>query len=202
MLAEDPDLYLDIQRLNGATGECDLNELADADETVTQEPDHTDDGEQHDDVLGAGDGRGGERVGVFDVDPSGLSEIAGVILEREARIPTVALVGYTNAGKSSLMRAMTGSEVLVADKLFATLDTTVRALHPESVPRVLVSDTVGFIKNLPHGLVASFKSTLDEALEARQIAVAERAVTIVAPAPPGLDRALRGCRPCMKSVKQ
>jgi GTP-binding protein HflX len=78
----------------------------------------------------------------------------------------VALVGYTNAGKSTLMRALTGSEALVADKLFATLDTTVRALHPETVPRVLVSDTVGFIKNLPHGLVASFKSTLDEALEA------------------------------------
>jgi GTP-binding protein HflX len=82
----------------------------------------------------------------------------------------VALVGYTNAGKSTLMRALTGSEALVADKLFATLDTTVRALHPESIPRVLVSDTVGFIKNLPHGLVASFKSTLDEALEASLLA--------------------------------
>jgi GTP-binding protein HflX len=78
----------------------------------------------------------------------------------------VALVGYTNAGKSTLMRALTGSDVLVANKLFATLDTTVRTLYPESVPRVLVSDTVGFIKNLPHGLVASFKSTLDEALDA------------------------------------
>jgi GTP-binding protein HflX len=78
----------------------------------------------------------------------------------------VALVGYTNAGKSSLMRALTGSEVLVADQLFATLDTTVRALQPESRPRVLVSDTVGFIKKLPHDLVASFRSTLDEALEA------------------------------------
>ena len=78
----------------------------------------------------------------------------------------VALVGYTNAGKSSLMRALTGSEVLVADKLFATLDTTVRALQPETRPRVLVSDTVGFIKKLPHDLVASFRSTLDEALEA------------------------------------
>ncbi|STB64184.1 GTP-binding protein HflX [Chromobacterium violaceum] len=77
----------------------------------------------------------------------------------------VSLVGYTNAGKSTLMRALTGSEVLVANKLFATLDTTVRVLHPESVPRVLVSDTVGFIKNLPHGLVASFKSTLEEALD-------------------------------------
>ncbi|NTX09073.1 MULTISPECIES: GTPase HflX [Myxococcus] len=78
----------------------------------------------------------------------------------------VALVGYTNAGKSSLMRALTGSEVLVADQLFATLDTTVRALHPETRPRVLVSDTVGFIQKLPHDLVASFRSTLDEALEA------------------------------------
>ncbi len=86
---------------------------------------------------------------------------------QERRSPaSVALVGYTNAGKSTLMRALTGSEVLVANKLFATLDTTVRTLHPESVPRVLVSDTVGFIKNLPHGLVASFKSTLDEALDA------------------------------------
>ncbi len=80
--------------------------------------------------------------------------------------PCIALVGYTNAGKSSLMRALTGSEVLVADKLFATLDTTVRVMQPESFPRVLVSDTVGFIKKLPHDLVASFRSTLDEALNA------------------------------------
>jgi GTPase len=78
----------------------------------------------------------------------------------------VALVGYTNAGKSSLMRALTGSDVYVENKLFATLDTTVRALHPEAKPRILVSDTVGFIKKLPHDLVASFKSTLDEAHEA------------------------------------
>jgi GTP-binding protein HflX len=78
----------------------------------------------------------------------------------------VALVGYTNAGKSSLMRALTGSQVLVEDKLFATLDTTVRVLQPETRPRILVSDTVGFIKQLPHDLVASFRSTLAEALEA------------------------------------
>lgn len=84
---------------------------------------------------------------------------------REQEI-SVALVGYTNAGKSSLMRAMTGSEVLVADKLFATLDTTVRPLFPETRPKILLSDTVGFIKKLPHDLVASFKSTLDEALNA------------------------------------
>ncbi len=78
----------------------------------------------------------------------------------------VALVGYTNAGKSSLMRALTGSEVLVADKLFATLDTTVRTMFPVTVPKILVSDTVGFIKKLPHDLVASFRSTLDEAKNA------------------------------------
>jgi GTP-binding protein HflX len=78
----------------------------------------------------------------------------------------VALVGYTNAGKSSLMRALTGSDAYIADKLFATLDTTVRALYPETKPRILISDTVGFIKKLPHDLVASFRSTLDEALEA------------------------------------
>src|SRR5436305_12058400 len=96
----------------------------------------------------------------------------------------VALVGYTNAGKSTLMRALTGSEALVADKLFATLDTAVRALHPESIPRVLVSDTVGFIKNLPHGLVASFKSTLDEALEASLL------VHVVDASDPGVERQL------------
>ncbi|MGJ8687003.1 MAG: GTPase HflX, partial [Spongiibacteraceae bacterium] len=84
----------------------------------------------------------------------------------QSELSQVALVGYTNAGKSTLMRALTGKEVLVANKLFATLDTKVRTLYPESVPKVLVTDTVGFIKNLPHGLVASFKSTLDEALGA------------------------------------
>lgn len=100
------------------------------------------------------------------------TELAGIGNEHEVRRArrgqeiTVALVGYTNAGKSSLMRALTGSDILVADKLFATLDTTVRPLHPESRPKVLISDTVGFIKKLPHDLVASFKSTLDEALNA------------------------------------
>jgi GTP-binding protein HflX len=84
----------------------------------------------------------------------------------QPELAQVALVGYTNAGKSTLMRALTGKDALVANKLFATLDTKVRILHPKSVPQILVSDTVGFIKNLPHGLVASFKSTLDEALSA------------------------------------
>jgi GTP-binding protein HflX len=78
----------------------------------------------------------------------------------------VSLIGYTNAGKSSLMQKLTGSDVLVEDKLFATLDTRVKALQPAAFPPVLISDTVGFIKKLPHDLVASFQSTLDEALAA------------------------------------
>jgi GTP-binding protein HflX len=90
----------------------------------------------------------------------------GVRRQRRREARRVALVGYTNAGKSSLMRALTGSDVLVQDKLFATLDTTVRALEPPARPRILVSDTVGFIKKLPHDLVSSFKSTLDEAGDA------------------------------------
>jgi GTP-binding protein HflX len=79
---------------------------------------------------------------------------------------TVALVGYTNAGKSRLMRALTNDSMYVADQLFATLDTTVRVLVPETRPRTLITDTVGFIKDLPHDLVASFRSTLAEARDA------------------------------------
>lgn len=110
-----------------------------------------------------------DRVAELTVELAALEEEKRVQRARRserAGLIRVALVGYTNAGKSTWMRALTGSEVYVADKLFATLDTTVRALQPESVPRIVVSDTVGFIRNLPHGLVASFKSTLDEAIEA------------------------------------
>ncbi|PPC93933.1 MAG: GTPase HflX [Methylotenera sp.] len=109
-------------------------------------------------------------------------------------LAAVALVGYTNAGKSTLMRALTGSEVLVANKLFATLDTTVRALYPESIPRVLVSDTVGFIKNLPHGLVASFKSTLDEALDASLL------LHVVDASDPGFERQLEVTDEVLKEI--
>ncbi len=100
------------------------------------------------------------------------------------QLARVALVGYTNAGKSTLMRALTGSEVLVANKFFATLDTTVRALFPESVPRILISDTVGFIKNLPHDLVASFKSTLEEASESSLL------LHVIDASDPGFERQL------------
>lgn len=107
-----------------------------------------------------------DRIAELREELASIAHEAGVRRARRTEIPTVALVGYTNAGKSSWMRMLTGGEPYVADKLFATLDTTVRALVPETRPRILVSDTVGFIKKLPHDLVASFRSTLEEAREA------------------------------------
>jgi GTPase len=80
--------------------------------------------------------------------------------------PTVSLVGYTNAGKSTLMNALTDAGVLAVDKLFATLDTRTRKWRFSGGGQVLLSDTVGFIRNLPHTLVASFKATLEEARQA------------------------------------
>jgi GTPase len=80
---------------------------------------------------------------------------------------TVSLVGYTNAGKSTLMNALTGAGVYVEDKLFSTLDTRTRQWHLKDWGRVLLSDTVGFIRDLPHHLIASFKATLEEARQAR-----------------------------------
>jgi GTP-binding protein HflX len=107
-----------------------------------------------------------DRIAELREELAAIERNAGTRRQRRGEFGTAALVGYTNAGKSSWMRALTGSGVLVQDKLFATLDTTVRALQPECTPRVLISDTVGFIKKLPHDLVASFRSTLDEARDA------------------------------------
>jgi GTP-binding protein HflX len=88
--------------------------------------------------------------------------------QRKAREGTfrAALVGYTNAGKSSLLRALSGAEVLVEDRLFATLDSTTRSVQLDASHEALLTDTVGFIRKLPHHLVASFRSTLEEAREA------------------------------------
>jgi GTP-binding protein HflX len=79
---------------------------------------------------------------------------------------TVAIVGYTNAGKSTLMNALTGADVLVEDRLFATLDTRTRRWPIANFGQILLSDTVGFIRGLPHSLVASFKATLEEVTQA------------------------------------
>jgi GTP-binding protein HflX len=84
---------------------------------------------------------------------------------RRSGIPSVALVGYTNAGKSSLLNILTGAGVLVEDQLFSTLDATTRRLDLPSGRPALFSDTVGFVKNLPHELVEAFRSTLEEAVE-------------------------------------
>lgn len=83
-----------------------------------------------------------------------------------AEIPTVALVGYTNAGKSTLFNALTRADVYVKDQLFATLDPTVRRLDLPEGEHVVLADTVGFIRDLPHELIAAFRSTLQEAREA------------------------------------
>lgn len=107
-----------------------------------------------------------DRIKALKDEFASIDQEQDIRRNRRSQENTVALVGYTNAGKSSLMRALTGSEVYVADKLFATLDTTVRTLQPETHPKILVSDTVGFIKKLPHDLIASFRSTLDEAKNA------------------------------------
>ncbi len=86
--------------------------------------------------------------------------------KRRKEMFRVALVGYTNAGKSTLLNALTGADVFVQDQLFATLDTTIRTLEVNDHHRLLLSDSVGFIRKLPHTLVASFRSTLMEVLEA------------------------------------
>ena len=94
-------------------------------------------------------------------------------LRREARnavpLGTIALVGYTNAGKSTLFNALSRAEVLVSSRMFATLDPTIRALRLPSGRRVLLSDTVGFIRDLPKGLMNAFRATLEEVQEAAVI---------------------------------
>ncbi|OGC10933.1 GTPase HflX [candidate division WOR-1 bacterium RIFOXYA12_FULL_52_29] len=85
---------------------------------------------------------------------------------RGSQLPTVALVGYTNSGKSTLLNALTRSDVLTEDKLFATLDPTTRRLYLPSARTVLLTDTVGFIQKLPHSLVTAFQATLEEVTEA------------------------------------
>ena len=100
--------------------------------------------------------------------------LAGIKQQRETArrmrtqipVPTVALVGYTNAGKSTLFRALTGADAYVADQLFATLDPTVRRIRLPGGTPIVIADTVGFIRELPHELVAAFQSTLTEAREA------------------------------------
>ena len=141
---------------------------------------------------GAGGTGGAGRIGVrgpgekkLETDRRRIRERVGKIqsaiddvrkqraLRREARnavpLGTIALVGYTNAGKSTLFNALSSAEVLVSSRMFATLDPTIRALRLPSNRRVLVSDTVGFIRDLPKGLLTAFRATLEEVQEAALI---------------------------------
>lgn len=102
------------------------------------------------------------RISRLKSDLAAIEKQRKVQNHRREGVYRIALVGYTNAGKSTLMNVLTGAQVLVQDQLFATLDTTTRKLNIDVGMTVLISDTVGFIRNLPHDLIASFRSTLNE----------------------------------------
>ena len=106
------------------------------------------------------------RIGTLSADLEKIARQGAVRRRRRQQLARIALVGYTNAGKSTLMNALTGADVPVENRLFKTLDSTTRRLRFPHGRMVLLSDTVGFIRNIPHALVASFQSTLAEAREA------------------------------------
>ena len=110
----------------------------------------------------------GERIDVIGKELEQVKRTRALHRESRQRVPypAAALVGYTNAGKSTLFNALTGASVFSEDTLFATLDPTIRSLHLPGGSKALLSDTVGFISNLPTQLVAAFRATLEEVLEA------------------------------------
>jgi GTP-binding protein HflX len=113
---------------------------------------------------------------------------------RKASVPTVALVGYTNAGKTTLFNALTRSQAAASNALFVTLDPLVRQLRLVDSREILVSDTVGFIERLPHALVAAFRATLEE------VAAADLVVHVIDAAEPDLDRRIRAVQQVLQDV--
>ena len=109
-----------------------------------------------------------DRIARLKKELVGLGSRRGMMRKHRGkfRIPSVAIVGYTNTGKSALLNAITGSSIVVRDKLFATLDPTIRRLTMPDRREILFIDTVGFLKELPHHLIEAFKATLEEAAEA------------------------------------
>ena len=112
-----------------------------------------------------------EKISKLKIDLKKIESERRTQSQNRGREYRVALVGYTNAGKSTLFNSLTGNEVYVENQLFATLDTTVRKLKLNKKHQVLLSDTVGFIRKLPHNLIASFRSTLKELLDADHILI-------------------------------
>lgn len=108
----------------------------------------------------------GKRISKLTADLARIKKQRALRRKGRQLTAKVALVGYTNAGKSTLINTLTGSQVFVEDRLFATLDPTIRRMRVNNRPDILLIDTVGFIRKLPHNLVASFMSTLEEAIEA------------------------------------
>ena len=113
---------------------------------------------------------------------------------RRVPVPTAAIVGYTNAGKSSLLNALTGANVLAADKLFATLDPTTRQLILPGNQKLLLTDTVGFVRRLPHGLVEAFKATLEEAV------VADFIIQVLDVTAPAVEEHMRTTREVLQEL--
>ena len=125
----------------------------------------------------------GERIKATErkLEQVGKRRALGRRRRERSKTPTVSLVGYTNAGKSTLFNALTSAEVLSEDKLFATLDPTMRRLQIDGVGEVVLADTVGFISRLPHSLIEAFKATLEE------VAGADLLLHVVDGASPGAD---------------
>ena len=115
------------------------------------------------------------RINTIDKELEKIEKIRNVQKKerRGSEVFSFALLGYTNAGKSSIMNALTKADVLVEDKLFATLDTTTRRLRLKNGETVLLSDTVGFIEDLPHRLISAFSSTLREALDSSALVIVQ-----------------------------
>ena len=122
------------------------------------------------------------------------TRLQGRAARQKAAIPTISLVGYTNAGKSTLFNILAKSDVYAADQLFATLDPTLRRLEWDGIGTVVLADTVGFVRNLQHDLVESFKATLEETLEATLL------LHVIDSSSPNMDEQIEAVESVLKEI--